>query len=219
MSNRYETQQKSARTRGRKLYDNFLSKNFCIIEDDETYIKYDHQQIPAAVYYITKYRGKTDKKFKYTKHDKFAKKALIWQAICSCGKKSAPYISQSTLSGQIYFEECLQKRLLPLIKSHNNRPVFCPDLASIHYCKLTMEWYKKNNVKFVPKTENPPNCPELRVIEKYWAIVKRKMKITKKLCRNINNIKISFKKASNSFDSYSVRKLMDTTEAKARNFI
>ena len=28
----------------------------------------------------------------------------------------------------------------------------------------------------MPKTENPPNCPELRVIEKYWAIIKRKMK-------------------------------------------
>ena len=82
-----------------------------------------------------------------------------------------------------------------------------------------MEWYKKNNVKLVPKTENPPNCPELRVIKKYWAIIKRKMKKTKKLCRNINNIKISFKKASNSFDSYSVHKLMGTTKAKARNFI
>ena len=178
--NRSEAQQKSARTRGRKLYDNFISKSFCIFEDDETYIKYDYQQIPGAVYYIAKYRGKADKKFKYTKHDKFAKKALIWQAICSCGKKSAPYISQSTLSGQIYVKECLQKRLLPLIKSHNNRPVFSSDLASIHYCKLAMEWYKKNNVKFVPKTENPPNCPELRVIEKYWAIIKRKMKKKKK---------------------------------------
>ena len=121
--NRCKAQQKSARTRGRKLYDNFISKNFCIIEDNETYIKYDHQQIPGAVYYIAKYRGKTDHKFKYTKHDKFAKKALTWQAICSCGEKSAPYISQSTLSGQIYVKECLQKRLLPLIKSHNNRPV------------------------------------------------------------------------------------------------
>ena len=68
--------------------------------------------------------------------------------------------------------------------------MFWPDLASIHYCKLAMEWYKKNNVKFVPKTENPPNCPELRVIEKYWAIIKRKMKKTKKLCRNIKDIKI-----------------------------
>ena len=30
-----ETQQKRARTHGRKLYDNFISKNFCIIEDNE----------------------------------------------------------------------------------------------------------------------------------------------------------------------------------------
>ena len=217
--NRSETQQKSARTHGRKLYDNFISKNFCIIEDDETYIKYDHQQIPGAVYYISKYRGKADKKFKCTKHDKFAKKALIWQAICSCGIKSASYISQSTLSGQIYVKECLQKRLLPLIKSHNNKPVFSSDLASIHYCKLAMEWYKKNNVKFVAKTENLPNCQELRVIKKYWAIIKRKMKKTKKLCSNIKDIKISFKKASNSFDSYSVCKLMGTTKEKTRNFI
>ena len=144
---------------------------------------------------------------------------MIWQAICSCGKKSAPYISQFTLFGQIYVKECLQKCLLPLIKSHYNRPVFWPDLASIHYCKLAMEWYKKNNVKFVPKTENLPNCPELRVVVKYWAIIKRKMKKTKmkktkKLCKNIKDIKISFKKASNSFDSYSVRKLMGTTKAK-----
>ena len=71
----------------------------------------------------------------------------------------------------------------------------------------------------MPKTENPPNCPELRIIEKYWAIIKRKTKKTKMLCRNIKDIKISFKKPSNSYDSYSVQKLMGTTKAKARNFI
>ena len=128
-------------------------------------------------------------------------------------------VYKNAFSGHIYVKECLQKCLLPLIKSNNKRPVFWPDLASIHYCKLAMEWNKKNNVKFVPKTENPPNCSELRVIEKYWAITKRKMKKTKKLCRKIKDIKISFKKASNSFDSYSVRKLMGITNAKAQNFI
>ena len=35
--------------------------------------------------------GEADKKFKYTKHEKFAKKVLIWQVICSCGKKLAPH--------------------------------------------------------------------------------------------------------------------------------
>nr|XP_047137591.1 uncharacterized protein LOC124814082 [Hydra vulgaris] len=53
---------KSAKTRCRKLYDNFISKNFCIIEDDESYIKYDHQQTLGAIYYIAKCRGKVHKK-------------------------------------------------------------------------------------------------------------------------------------------------------------
>ena len=30
-----------------------------------------HQQIPGAVYYISKYKGEADKKFKHTKHNKF----------------------------------------------------------------------------------------------------------------------------------------------------
>ena len=46
------------------MYDNFISKNFCIIDDDETYIKYDHQQIPGTTYYIPKYRGESHEKFK-----------------------------------------------------------------------------------------------------------------------------------------------------------
>ena len=36
-----------------------------------------------------------------SKHDKFAKKAFIWQAICSCGKTPAPYICESIVTGQI----------------------------------------------------------------------------------------------------------------------
>ena len=148
-----------------------LFLKICIFEDDEIYIKDDHQIVPGAVYYISKYRGEADKKFKATKHTKFGKRALIWQAICSCGKKSAPYINESTLTSQLCVKECLQKRLLPLIKSHDNGPVFWPGLVSCHYCKLVMESYEQKDVNFVPKTANPPNCPELRVIEKYWAII------------------------------------------------
>ena len=40
-------------------------------------------------------------------------------------------------------------------------------------------------MNFVPKTANPLNCLELRVIEKCWAIIKQKIK---KLCRNIKDL-------------------------------
>ena len=67
------------------------------------------------------------------------KKPLTWQVIFSCGKKSAAYMCDSIFIGQIYVKECLQKLLLPFIKSHDNGPVFWPDLASSHYGKLAME--------------------------------------------------------------------------------
>ena len=37
-------------------------------------------------------------KFKYIQIEKFAKKILVWQAICSCGLKSAPFITRKTLT-------------------------------------------------------------------------------------------------------------------------
>ena len=53
------------------------------------------------------------------------------------------------------------------IKLHDNGSV----LASSHYGKLSMKWYEQNDVSIMPKTANPSNCPELRVIEKYWPII------------------------------------------------
>ena len=69
------------------------------------------------------------------------------------------------------------------------------------------------------KSANPPNCLELRVIEMYLAIIKQKMKKNKKHCRNIKDLKTSWKKASNSFNYIAVCKFMGTTEAKVRNYI
>ena len=46
--------------------------------------------------------------------------------------------------------------------------------------KKAMEWYAVNNVQVVPKDKNPRNTPELRPIEKYWAIVKRNLTMTQK---------------------------------------
>jgi len=34
-----------------------------------------------------------------------------------------------------------------------------------------MEWYGTNNIHFISKTHNPPNCPKLCPIEKYWSII------------------------------------------------
>ena len=82
-----------------------------------------------------------------------------------------------------------------------------------------MKWYKQYDVNVVPKTANPPNYPELRIIEKDWGIIKRKMKKIKRFCRNFKDLEISCKKASNSYDCRAVRMLMGTTKPKVRKFI
>lgn len=54
--------------------------------------------------------------------------------------------------------------------------MFWTDLASCHYSKTTLSWYLENNVTVIEKNMKPPNCPELRPIEKLLAHVKRNLK-------------------------------------------
>ena len=50
MPNRNDNQNSTAKSRARKLYDNFLTKhNGCILMDDETYVKMDFKQILATL--------------------------------------------------------------------------------------------------------------------------------------------------------------------------
>ena len=42
---------KSTRTHCGKFDENLISKNFSITEDDETYVKYNHQNIPVVIYF------------------------------------------------------------------------------------------------------------------------------------------------------------------------
>ena len=139
---RDEKQHIKAKSRARKLYYEILTKNDgCIIMDDETYVKADFQQMPGNSFYVSKVRGGVLNKYKIIRTGKFPKKYLIWEAICSFGLRSKPYVAKGTISSHNYIKECLQKRLLPFIRSHSSMSIFWPDLAPAHYSKLTMAWY------------------------------------------------------------------------------
>jgi hypothetical protein len=47
----------------------------------------------------------------------------------------------------------------------DNNYVLWPDLASLHYAKISTEWLEANNIDFVAKQHNPPNLPQARPIE------------------------------------------------------
>ena len=123
-TNRDDKQNTSAKARSRKLYTTMLTKFDCVVQDDETYVRADFKQLPRQGFYTATGRGKVTDIFKHIKLSKFAKKYLVWQAICTCGLKSNRF---------------LQKRSLPFLKRHNCSVLFWPDLASCHYGKKAME--------------------------------------------------------------------------------
>lgn len=218
--NRTEKQNHIAKKRARALYEKVLTKfKGCIIMDDETYVKMDTRQLPGRNYYVASRRGNTKQQYKYQKVDKFAKKVLIWQAICNCGLKSRPFLTQNTLTSEVYISECLQKRLLPLIKCHRCSVKFWPDLASSHYSNRTINWYQQNCVDVIPKDMNPPNCPDLRPIEKYWAIMKQKLKKKGRVIKSVTNMAVKWNKVAAEVTRKDVQRLMKSIKKNTRKFI
>ena len=105
-------------------------------------------------------------------------------------------MTKGTVNGEIYKSECLEKRLLPFLQQHDEAPLFWhhADLASCQYSKSVLEWYEANSVHFVPKDMNPPNCPELRLVEQYWAIMKRELRKSKKTVKDDKDMLRKWKK-------------------------
>lgn len=215
--NRNDAQNIRAKTRARKLLDRELA-NFegCVLMDDETLIKADFNQMPHQQYYVAKSKGGVSKIFTCKKKDKFAKKYMVWMAICTCGRSSSFYVTNGIINTDIYIKECLQKRLLSLYRSHDVPPIFWPDLASCHYSRQTLQWYEDNEVRFVPKEHNPPNSPEVRPVEKFWAIVKRNLIKRFKPAKNIEDFKLKWKKAVGMVGNSGVITLMERLRQKVR---
>lgn len=184
--------------------------------DDGTFVKLDFKQIPGAKCYISTMRWSVPSKFKYIMMDKFANKLMIWQGICSCVMKSNAFVTSSTLNHLFYINEYLQNRVFPIIRSHHSPVKFWTDLASCHYAGLTKGWYEGKNVDAIPVEHNPPNSPQLRPIEHYWAIVKRKLKKDCRAATDIKSMQIKWNKYAGTVTPSLVRKLMGGVKRKVR---
>ena len=214
--NRSDKQVAIAKSRIRLLYNELTKFKGCLILNDETYVKANFKQLPGRKFYVSQFRGNVPDKFKYIQVDKFAKKFMVWQAICSCGRRSEPFITNQTMTAYLYIKECLKKRLLPFIRSHRVPVKFWPDLATIHYAGKTNRWYEENQVDVIPKVMNPPNCPQFRPIERYWAMVKRILKKNGGSSKDIKNFRQKWKKFSGKVTEATVHQLMSTIKRKLR---
>ena len=158
-----------------KLYKRLREK--LVVMDDETYVAADPSQIPGNHYYNEARDQPLDPQQKTKPKQKFFKKYLVWQAIASNGTVSEPFITTGTINAKIYKDECL-KRLIGFLDSlgSRNEIIFWPDMASSHYANEVIKVLETEGIDYVSKVDNLPNCPQLRPIEKFWAICKDKYK-------------------------------------------
>lgn len=123
-----------------------------------------------------------------------------------------------TITLEIYIKECLEKRLKPVLRQHKVSTYFWPDLASCHYSKLPMEGYSANNVLLVPRGVNPPNCPELRPIERYWTLVKREIKATKQVTKEVKDFREKWSSAARKVSNNTIKSLIKGVPEKLKFF-
>lgn len=143
---------------------------------------------------------------------KLARYLFLWE-------ENSVFVTDKTMNSKVYKRECLQKWILPFIRSHDGPVMFWPDLASCHYSKDVLQWYKDNGVQFIPKEKNPPNCAQFRPIQKYWAIVKRKLKMKGAVAGGIGQMKNWWNRLANTVTEEGVRQLMSGISGKVREFL
>jgi hypothetical protein len=187
--------------------------------DDETYVKCDFKQVPGQKFYVSTIRGNVSNKYKHSFVHKYAKKLMVWQAICSGGQKTKTFVTSSTMTSELYMKECLEKRVLPFVLQHHGLVKFWPDLASCHYSKVTQKWYRDNNIDFIEKNINPPNCPKLRPIELYWVIIKIKLFKNTGSAHTVEQMRQKWNKFAGEVTEVTVQQLMSSIKRKTRQFI
>lgn len=149
-----------------------------IIIDDEKYFTLSNSEIKGNDGFYTDHVEECPDNVRYKEKAKFADKILVWCAISIRGI-SAPYVGRvrgEALDSERYINNCLTKLVDFVHEQHaEDDIIFWPDLASCHYARNTQNWLHQNNIPFIPKNDNPPNLPQARPIEDFWAVLSRKV--------------------------------------------
>lgn len=211
-----KNQESRCKTGANKIYRKF-TKDKVIIMDDETYVPTNVDQIPGKRFYNCKDKSNVDNAVRFKSKEKFFDKFLVWQAIDSLGNVSEPFVTKGTMNADTY--RCvIELYLIPFIdKFHDRKNVlFWPDMATCHYAKSVTDYLDSQGIEYVKKSDNTPNLPQARPIEKFWAICKAKIKKLNKNLKTIECFTKHWEKVSDEVAKASGANLMRDLKKKLR---
>jgi transposase len=156
----------------RKLSSSFRGKT--LILDDECYFSLKWDKAGNSHYYESDGMLVTEK-VKFRCEKKFPTRLMMWIAISPLGISEPFFLpSNGAVNAQVYLNECISKRLILFINQLHEKDnvVFWPDLASSHYARIVTTFLTEKGIPFVQRDKNPPNLPQCRPIENFWANLK-----------------------------------------------
>lgn len=159
------------------------------IQDDESYFTLSRS---CGNEYYFQGRKEVDRNVKFLPKKKFEAKVLVWIAISRRGR-SKPVIltSKMAIDAQKYQDLMIKGPLFDFIDRNypNGGYIFWPDLASSHYAKSTLQVLDRLGITYLPKDQNPPNAPQIRPIELFWAHLKSKVYADGWSAQNVDQLK------------------------------
>lgn len=190
-----------------------------IIVDDEKYFTLSNSEMKGNDGFYTENVNECPDNVRFKCKAKFADKILVWCAISSRGI-SRPFVGRvrgEALNSRGYINNCLRK-LLQFIEQHHagDNIMFWPDLASCHYARDTQNWLREHNIPYVPKNDNPPNLPQARPIEDFWALLSRKVYHGGWEARNEEELRRRIYVKLREIELQSVQRLMRDVRRKLR---
>lgn len=169
-------QSKTQKYRIKKMVNELFKNKKClkVLMDDESYFTFDSNQWGNKYYYDVGLTNHHENDI-YIHKSKWQKKVLVWVTISQDGISKPVFLKPgSTLTSDVYIKKMIPKVTEFIEKYHkNDQIVFWPDLAPAHYSKKSETALKLAKINVVPKDFNPPNVPQLRPIENFWANLKR----------------------------------------------
>ncbi len=76
---------------------------------------------------------------------------------------------------------------------------------------------RSQNISFVERPNNAPNCPQVRPIEKYWALCKKEYKKRSKEPKSLNGFRIIWRNISKKVIEKSEKNLMERLRVKLKS--